>query len=54
MFGIIVSALMLVFGIFLKFTKDPGFARNKKFAWMFIAIGFVALVFKIYVFSENK
>ncbi len=54
MFGIIVSALMLAFGIFLKLTKDPGFAKNKKFAWMFIAIGLVALVFKIYMFSESK
>lgn len=54
MFGIILSAFMLAFGIFLKLTKDPGFAGNKKFAWMFIAIGLVALVFKIYIFIENK
>ncbi|WP_157759871.1 hypothetical protein [Chryseobacterium piperi] len=47
MFGIIVSALMLLFGVFLKVTKDPGFVRNKKFAWVFIAIGAVSLVFKI-------
>lgn len=47
MFGIIVSACMLAFGIFLALTKNPGFARNKKFAWMFIAIGLIALVFKI-------
>lgn len=47
MFGIILSALMLAFGIFLALTKDPGFARNKKFAWMFVAIGLIALVFKI-------
>ncbi|GAA5097036.1 hypothetical protein GCM10023210_31560 [Chryseobacterium ginsengisoli] len=47
MFGIIVSAFMLAFGIFLKITQNPGFARNKKFAWVFIAIGAVSLVFKI-------
>lgn len=47
MFGIIVSACMLAFGIFLALTKNPGFARNKKFAWMFITIGLIALVFKI-------
>jgi hypothetical protein len=47
MFGIIVAACMLAFGIFLKLTRNPGFARNKKMAWMFIAIGIVALVFKI-------
>ncbi|GEN75963.1 hypothetical protein [Chryseobacterium hagamense] len=54
MFGIILSALMLVFGIFLQLTKDPGFAGSKKFAWMFMTIGLVALVFKMYMFSENK
>jgi hypothetical protein len=47
MFGIIVSALMLIFGIFLKITKDPGFARSKRFAWWLIAIGALSLVFKI-------
>jgi len=47
MFGIIVSALMLAFGIFLKMTKNPGFAKNKKFAWVFIGIGIVSLIFKI-------
>jgi len=47
MFGIIIAACMLGFGIFLALTKNPGFARNKKFAWMFIVIGLIALVFKI-------
>jgi len=47
MFGIIVSALMIAFGIFLKVTKHPGFAQNKKFAWVFIGIGAVSLIFKI-------
>jgi hypothetical protein len=47
MFGIIVSAFMLAFGIFLKVTKNPGFAQSKKFAWIFIGIGLVSLIFKI-------
>ncbi|SIQ17375.1 hypothetical protein SAMN05880574_10717 [Chryseobacterium sp. RU37D] len=47
MLGIIVSAFMLVFGIFLKVTKNPGFAQNKRFAWIFIAIGAISLIFKI-------
>ncbi|WP_449400872.1 hypothetical protein [Chryseobacterium wanjuense] len=47
MLGIIVSAFMLAFGIFLKMTKNPGFAQNKKFAWVFIGIGAISLVFKI-------
>jgi hypothetical protein len=47
MFGIALSAFMLVFGIFLKLTKNPGFAQNKKFAWIFITIGTLSLIFKI-------
>lgn len=48
MFGIIIAALILGFGIFLKITNNLGFASSKKFAWMFIAIGLLSLIFKIY------
>ncbi|WP_234047815.1 hypothetical protein [Chryseobacterium paridis] len=47
MFGIILSAFILVFGVFLKVTQHPGFASSKKLAWMLIAIGALSLVFKI-------
>lgn len=47
MLGIIVSACMLAFGVLLKLTKNPGFVQNKKFAWIFIGIGLVSLIFKI-------
>ncbi|MCU7618138.1 hypothetical protein NZ698_13085 [Chryseobacterium sp. PBS4-4] len=47
MFGIIVAAFMLAFGVFLKLTKDPRLAQNRKFAWVFIGIGAVSLIFKI-------
>ncbi len=47
MFGIALSAFMLVFGIFLKLTKNPGFASYKRFAWLFITIGTLSLIFKI-------
>jgi hypothetical protein len=47
MFGIALSAFMLVFGIFLKLTKNPGFASSKRFGWIFIAIGTLSLIFKI-------
>lgn len=47
MFGIALSAFMLLFGIFLKVTKNPGFAQSKKFAWVFIAVGLLSLIFKI-------
>jgi hypothetical protein len=51
MFGIIVAACMLAFGIFLKLTKNPGFAQNKKFAWVFIGIGILSLIFKILTYK---
>lgn len=47
MFGIVLSAFMLGFGIFLKITQHPGFAKNKKLAWVFIVVGTLSLVFKI-------
>lgn len=51
MFGIIVAACMLAFGIFLKLTKNPGFAQNKKFAWVFIGIIVLSLIFKILTYK---
>jgi hypothetical protein len=47
MVGIGLAVFMLVFGIFLKVTKNPGFAPNKRFAWVFIIIGTLSLIFKI-------
>ncbi|GAB0155354.1 hypothetical protein CHRYSEOSP005_06150 [Chryseobacterium sp. Alg-005] len=47
MFGIALSSFMLLFGIFLKVTKNPGFAQSKKLAWVFIIVGTLSLVFKI-------
>lgn len=48
MFGIALSAFMLLFGIFLKLTRNPGFAQSKKFAWVFIIVGGLSLIFKIF------
>lgn len=48
MFGIIVALLVLLFGIFLQTTKNQGFASSKRFAWMFIIVGLLALLFKLY------
>lgn len=48
MIGIAISVFLLSFGVFLYATKDPGFAKNKKFAWMFIAVGLLSLLFKIF------
>lgn len=47
MLGIVWAALILLFGIFLKITQNPGFTKSKKLAWIFIALGALALIFKI-------
>ncbi|UQB67433.1 hypothetical protein [Epilithonimonas zeae] len=53
MFGIALSAFMLVFGIFLKFTKNSGFASSKRFAWLFIILGIVTLVGRIIILNQK-
>jgi len=55
MFGILLSVFMLIFGIFLRFTKDPGFAGAKRFSWLFIALGILSIAGKliIYIKKEN-
>ncbi|SIT95894.1 hypothetical protein SAMN05660493_00563 [Epilithonimonas bovis DSM 19482] len=53
MFGIILSAFMLVFGIFLKLTKNPGFASSKRFSWLFILLGIITLIGKIIILNQK-
>ena len=55
MFQLFLGLLLLLFGIFLKVTKDPGFAKSKKFAWMFIAIGIISIIGKLVItFQTGK
>lgn len=49
MFGIIIALFILAFGIFLKTTKNPGFASSKKFAWMLIILGVVSILGKLVI-----
>jgi len=53
MFGIALSAFMLVFGIFLKLTNNPGFASSKRFSWLFIILGIVTLVGRIIILNQK-
>ena len=53
MFQIFLGLLILVFGIFLKITQDPGFAKSKKFSWMFIAIGILSIVGKLLLMYQQ-
>ncbi|MBB5334016.1 hypothetical protein [Chryseobacterium koreense] len=49
MFGIILAIAIFGFGIFLKTTKNPGFASSKKFAWMLIILGVVSILGKLVI-----
>ncbi len=53
MFQLFLGLLLLVFGIFLKATKDSGFAHSKKFAWMFILVGILAIVGKLLIMYQT-
>lgn len=53
MFGIVLAVLLLIFGIFLKTTKDPGFAGSKKFSWVFIIIGILSLIGKLVIMYQK-
>lgn len=53
MFGLILSVLILGFGIFLKVTKNPGFTSSKKYAWMFIALGIITLIGRLFIMYQQ-
>lgn len=53
MFQLFLGLLLLVFGIFLKLTNDPGFAKSRRFAWMFIAIGALSLLGKLIIMYQT-
>ncbi len=53
MFGIALSAFMLIFGVFLRFTKDPGFAGAKRFSWLFIALGILSIAGKLIILYQK-
>ena len=53
MFQLFLGVLLLNFGIFLKVTKDPGFAKSKKFSWMFIAIGILSIIGKLVIIYQT-
>ncbi|WP_185146661.1 hypothetical protein [Chryseobacterium sp.] len=53
MFGIFLALILLIFGIFLKVTKDPGFAASKRFSWLFIVIGILTLAGKLIIMYQK-
>lgn len=54
MFQIFLGLLILIFGVFLKVTKDPGFAKTKNFSWMFIAIGVLTIIAKSLIIVQTE
>ena len=53
MFGLALSVLILIFGIFLRTTNNPGFASSKRFSWLFIILGIITLVGKIIILYQK-
>ena len=53
MFQLLLGLLLLIFGIFLKTTSNPGFASSKKFSWLFIAIGAITLIGKLVIMYQK-
>ncbi|WP_226063274.1 hypothetical protein [Kaistella polysaccharea] len=53
MFQIFLGLLILIFGIFLKVTKDAGFAKSKKFSWIFIALGILSIIAKLVLYYQT-
>lgn len=53
MFGLALSILILIFGIFLRTTKNPGFASSKRFSWLFIIIGILTIAGKLIILYQK-
>ena len=53
MFGLILSVAILAFGIFLRMTQNPGFARSKRMAWLLIATGIITLIGRIFIMYQK-
>ena len=53
MFQLFLGLLLLIFGIFLKVTKDEGFAKTKKFAWMLILVGILSVAGQLLIMYQK-
>ncbi len=47
MIQIILSVVFLIFGVFLKVTRHPGFRSSKRFSVLFIILGMLTLTAKL-------
>ena len=54
MIGIILSIGIIIFGLFLKTTKNPDFQNSKKFSWLFLILGIITLVGKLTLLYLQK
>ena len=53
MFQLFLGLMLLIFGIFLKTTKDPGFAKTKKFSWMLILVGILSIAGQLLIMYQK-
>lgn len=53
MFEIILAPLIIIFGIFLKTTTNLGFAKSKKLWWMFVLMGLLIIIGKLFIMYQK-
>ena len=53
MFQLLLGFLLFIFGKFLKLTKEQGFAKSKRFWWMFVLIGILSMVAQIFIMNQK-
>lgn len=55
MFGLALSVVFIIFGIFLQHTENPGFQKSKRFAKMLILLGIITFIGRLVLFYlENQ
>ena len=53
MIQLFLGIVLLIFGIYLKFSKEVGLAKSKKFSWMFILIGLLSIIGKLTIMYQK-
>ena len=53
MFQLCFELLLLIFGVFLKLTKEQGFSKSKRFWWMFVLIGILSIAAQIFIMYQK-
>lgn len=53
MIQLFLGLLLLIFGIYLKFSKEMALSKQKKFSWIFILIGLLSIIGKLTIMYQK-